>query len=202
MRSFILLATVLCFLASTTNSSVIHLSGIKKDAAQALNASVVIRQDTSSAASSSPAAISSTPPLEANLTEASPAPASTFASSSIPPPSSAASFTTQDKILMGGGIVVFGILITVLYIFYKRISAKQYESISTLNPTDFELRECWHQKEALKAREAQNYAPSDAELLRNWEISGMRFRENELYRSKKREEDRKAGRVTLLDYMF
>jgi hypothetical protein len=196
MKFPIILAAVLCFLASNTNSSVIHLSGITNDATRAFAAPIAVRQDPSSTASPFPTPITTTTPLETNPTEASPAPTSTIAPTPTPAPNPESSFTTKDKILMGAGIVVFGILIPILYRLYKNFLARHYEPISDLNPTPFELTESWRQTQVLKRRELQNFAPTEAELMRNWDLHGQRFRKNEAYRMKQRGIAHRQGRVT------
>jgi hypothetical protein len=188
MKSFVFLATVLCFLASTTHASVIHLSGNRKDASQAIAASIAARQGLSLTMSPSSAPITSTTPLETNPTEASPAPTDTNVPSPSATPKPSTTSSNSDKIIIGAGIV--GVLIPFLYWLYKRFSTKQYEPISLLNPTDFELTECWREKEELKDREARNYAPEDEELLRNWNRHRQQFRKNEVHRMTKRKEKR------------
>jgi hypothetical protein len=186
MKSFVFLAAVLGFLASTTQASVIHLSENRKDASQAIAAPIAARQGPPPTTPPSPTPITSATSLETNPTEASPAPTD----ANVPSPSATAKPSTgssnSDKIIIGAGIV--GVLIPFLYWLYKRFRATQYEPISLLNPTDFELTECWRVKEESKAEEARNYAPTDEELLRNWNRGGQLFRKNEEYRLRKRKE--------------
>jgi hypothetical protein len=188
MKSYVFLAAILGFLASTTHASVIHLSGNRKDASQAIAAPIAARQGPPSTTSASLTPIISTTPLETNPTEASPAPTAT----NVPTPSATAKpsigSSNSDKIIIGAGIV--GVLIPFLYWLYKKFRTSQYEPISLLNPTDFELTECWRQKEELKAEAARNYAPTDEEMLRNWNMQGQLFRKNEVYRLRKRKENR------------